>query len=133
MLLIRKQKDDEEIISQEFLKACENYIGDLKRGGKLISAQPIEEEDNVVLSKNKTWKLASLNKAKEVIGGYYHLLAKDLEEAIEIAKENPEFAYHPNSWIEIRPIKTSEERSGYAYPNSVEESLSYVEEMEMPF
>ena len=32
-----------------------------------------------------------INETKEVISGYYHILAKDLKEVIEIAKSDPGF------------------------------------------
>jgi len=136
MLLIKKQKTDEDIVSEEFLKACENYIKALKHDGRLISAQPIEEKNNMILSKDKSWKIVPVKDTKEVVGGYYHLLAKDLDDAIAIAKANPEFEYHPQSRIEIRPIKTMEDSSGFIYPTNamdVVESLSYIDEIEIPF
>jgi hypothetical protein len=45
------------------------------------------------------------SESKEVIVGYFHILAKDLEEAIEIAKANPVFEAGEAS-IEVRPIKS---------------------------
>jgi hypothetical protein len=130
LLLIRKEKDSEDVISEEFLKACENYIKELKSDGKLIAAQPIDEEDNVVLSKNKSWKIIPAN---GVVGGYYHIRVKDLEEAMQIAKANPEFDYHPDAKIEVRPIKTEERGTGFMYPSDVIENLSFMDEMEVPF
>jgi hypothetical protein len=53
-----------------------------------------------------------------VIVGYYHILAEDLEEAIAIAKKNPEFAYSTTARIEVRPIKTKEVITGYVYPKT---------------
>jgi hypothetical protein len=128
MFLIRKDKED--LVSKEFLKACENYINRLMVDGRLISAKPMEKEDNIVLSKNKTWKVVP---AKEIIGGYYHILAKDLEEAISIAKDNPEFEYHPDAKIEVRPLKGREESTSYIYPGSAVEDISYIDEIEIPF
>ena len=37
---------------------------------------------------------------KEALGGYYLVEAKDLDEAIKIAKQVP----HPNGGLEVRPI-----------------------------
>jgi hypothetical protein len=63
-----------------------------------------------------TWKDGPFNETKEVIVGYYHIVAKDFDEAIEIAKGNPEFEYTPNARIEVRPIKMKEESTGFEYP-----------------
>ena len=63
-----------------------------------------------------TWKDAPFNESKEVIVGYYHVLAKDMEEAISLAKGNPEFEYGTNARIEVRPSKMKEESTGFVYP-----------------
>ena len=51
-----------------------------------------------------------------MIVGYYHILAKDIDDAIEIAKGNPEFEYGVKARIEVRPIKVKEETTGFTYP-----------------
>jgi len=47
---------------------------------------------------------------------YFHILATNIDEAIQIAKDNPEFAYIPSATIEVRPIKTKEIETGFIYP-----------------
>ncbi len=122
MFFIRKQSNSKDTLPpeqhQEFLKACESYIGQLKKGGKLISAQPIEWIGNIISGSDGKWGDVPFNEPKEVIGGYYHILANDLDEAISIAKDNPEFQFNPNTRIEVRPIKSKEETTGYTYPVS---------------
>jgi hypothetical protein len=119
MFFIRKQHKSGETLSpeqhQKFLKSCERYIGKLQKEGKLISAQPIEWTGKIVSGGDEAWKEVSFDEPKEVIGGYYHILANDLEEAISIAKANPEFEYNAGTRIEVRPIKTRE-RTGFVYP-----------------
>ena len=122
MFFIRKQHNNKETSSsdqhQKFLKSCESYIGKLKKEGKLISAQPIEWKGKRISIANGTWKDVPFSESSEVIGGYYHILANNLEEAIEIVKANPEFDYNPNTRIEVRPIKMKEESTGYVYPKA---------------
>ena len=48
--------------------------------------------------------------------GYYHILANDLDEAIAIAKRNPEFAFIKGAHIEVRPVKMMEQSTGFEYP-----------------
>jgi hypothetical protein len=43
--------------------------------------------------------------AKEVIGGYFVIEAKDAAEAEAIAKDCPHLALSPTNWAEIRPIE----------------------------
>ena len=42
--------------------------------------------------------------AKDVIGGYFVIDAKDAAEAETIAKDCPHLALAPTNWVEIRPI-----------------------------
>ena len=122
MFLIRKQVDSKDTLSpeqhQKFLKGCEIYIGKLKQEGKLISAQPIERLGKIISGSHGAWKEVPFNESKEVLGGYYHILAKDLDEAIAIAQANPEFEFNPNTRVEVRPLKLKEESTGFIYPKS---------------
>ena len=43
--------------------------------------------------------------AKDVIGGYFVIEAKDLAEAEAIARECPHLQLSPTNWAEIRPIE----------------------------
>jgi hypothetical protein len=120
MFFIRKQGNRKETLSsdthQKFLKSCELYIDQLKKEGKLISAQPVEWSGEIISSVDREWNKIPFNESQEIIGGYYHILAKDIEEAIALAKGNPEFEFNPKTRIEIRPIKLKEETTGFVYP-----------------
>lgn len=121
MFFIRKQSNSEQTLPpdqlQQFLKACENYIGDLKQQGKLVSAKPFAWDGKIISGKANSWNETAYNERGEVIGGYYHILARDIDEAIEIAKANPEFYYNENTRIEVRPLKTMESSTGFVYPS----------------
>jgi hypothetical protein len=120
IFFIRKNSDSRETLSpdrfQQFLKGCETYIGKLKNEGKLISAQPIDRDGKIISGKAGSWIETPFNEGKEIIGGYYHILAKDLEEAISVAKANPEFEFNSDTRIEVRPIKMKEESTDFVYP-----------------
>ncbi len=121
MLLIRNEIDHDAAWSseqqQKFLKSCEGYIEKLIGDGKLKIAQPLVREGVIVSRSEGKWKERPFNENKEVQVGYYHILAKDLNEAIEIAKGNPEFEYGSTARIEVRPIKVKEESTEYIYPH----------------
>ena len=120
MLLIRNEGDTKTGFSpeqqQQFLKDCMIYIENLKKNDNLKSAQPLVREGKMISGSPGAWKDGPYNETKEIIVGYYHILAKDLDEAIAIAKGNPEFAYSKNAKIEVRPIKMMEETTSYVYP-----------------
>jgi hypothetical protein len=120
MLLIRNEIDHQVGWSarqhQQFLKACEKYISNLKKDEKLKTAQPLVREGKMISGSKRAWKESAFNESKEVIVGYYHILASDINEAIEIAKQNPEFEYSTTARVEVRPIKMKEETTGFVYP-----------------
>jgi len=122
MLLIRNEIDHQASWSPEkseqFLKKCEVYINDLKKAGKLVSAQPMVREGRMVSGRKDAWKEGPFNEAKEVIVGYYHILAEDMNDAIAIAKGNPEFEFGATARVEVRAIKMKEEKTGFAYPTA---------------
>ena len=120
MLLIHNEIDHQANWSpeqhQQFLKACEAYIGDLKKDGSLVSAQPMVRQGTMVSRVNGQWKEGPFHASKEVIVGYYHILAQDINDAVTIAQRNPEFAFSTTARIEVRPIKMKEETTGFVYP-----------------
>ncbi len=120
MLYIRNEKDAKKSLTEDrhlaFIKQCEIYIGKLKSENKLIAAQPIVREGVVLKKTDKGWIEKDIATDRETQVGYYHILANDLDEAIKIAKDNPEFEYVPSATIEVRPIKTKELETGFVYP-----------------
>jgi hypothetical protein len=121
MLLIRNEIDHQGSWSLEkhyhFLKDCEVYIEALKEEGKLISAQPLLREGRMISGSREGWKDKPFNENKEIIAGYYHIFAEDINDAIAIAKGNPEFEYGTTAKIEVRPVKMMEEGTGFEYPS----------------
>lgn len=122
MLLIRNEIDHQATWSPEqnerFLKRCEVYIGNLKKAGKLISAQPMVREGRMISGRKDAWTGGPFNEAKEVIVGYYHILADGIDDAISIAKGNPEFEFGATARVEVRPIKMKEEATSFVYPTA---------------
>ena len=122
MLLIRNQAAEKDAMASEqakaFLKACEAYIEQLNSTGRLISAQPLARQGTMLSGTRDAWQEGAYTDTTEVIVGYYHLLANDLEEAIALAKDNPEFAFSQTARVEIRPVKTKEASTGFVYPGT---------------
>ena len=122
MLLIRNRMNHQDEWSKEkldeFLKKCEVYITNLRKEEKLISAQPLIREGSIISGKSGSWKVEPFNERDEVQVGYYHILAKDMEEAITIAKGNPEFEFGSTARIEVRPVKTKETTTNFVYPKT---------------
>lgn len=101
-----------------FIKKCEVYINGLKSNNKLISAQPLIREGLILTKTAKGWTERNIESDPEVQVGYYHIYANDLEDAVRIAKNNPEFEFVDSATIEVRPVKTKESETGFVYPAS---------------
>ena len=109
MLLIRTQGDHFLEISeekqQEHLEKVKVYIDDLIKHGKVKSAQPLEMESVIISGTKGKLKDGPFNESKEVIAGYYLLVAENMQEAIDIAKKNPIFESATSARIEVRPVR----------------------------
>jgi hypothetical protein len=120
MLLIRNEKESKTDFSPElhleFVKACEVYIEAMIKNGNLIGAQPLVREGKMISGTPGAFNEGPYTETNEIIVGYYHILANDMDEAVELAKGNPEFAYTQTARIEVRPIKMKEETTSFVYP-----------------
>lgn len=121
MLYIRNAGDAKLVLSEqkhlEFIRKCEIYIERLKAEDNLIAAQPLLREGCLVFRDGDEWKNTNIDSSKNVQVGYYHIKARDLEEAVSMAKENPEFEYVPSASIEVRPVKMKEVKTNFVYPS----------------
>jgi hypothetical protein len=101
---------------REFVRRCETYIDGLRRDGRLQAAQPLLRNGAVLSRNNGDWNIALLNTNEEIQVGYYHVRVENLDEAIEIAKGNPEFEFSTTARNEVRLLKAEEDSTGFVYP-----------------
>ena len=107
MLLIRNEGNPIANFSpeqqQEHVQKVGGFIKRMVGEGKMKAAQPLEMEGSILSFANGNFIDGPFNETKEVISGYYHIVAMDLAEATAIAKQDPRF--EDGNWrIEIRPI-----------------------------
>jgi hypothetical protein len=116
MLLIRTEGDHLLELSpaeqQKHIEQVMVYMGDLMKSGKLKSAQPLEQEGILISGTKGKLKDGPFNETKEVIAGYFLLEANDLDEAVQIARNNPVFESARNARIEVRPVKVMQGING---------------------
>ncbi len=79
------------------------YIENLMKEGKLKNAHPIDKGSRIITDSNGTLKDGPFNESKELIAGYFHIIAADIDEAVSIAKANPIFQDIPSK-IEVHPM-----------------------------
>ena len=88
---------------QKHLEHGTAYIGKLLKEGKLKNANPIDKGSRIVTESKGVLKDGPFNETKEVVAGFFHIAAKDINEAIDIAKANPIFKDIPTK-IEVHPL-----------------------------
>lgn len=98
-----KTKSPDEL--QKHFQKIFAYIDNLKQQGKLLGSNPLEMEGKMISGKKGAMKDGPFNESKEVIGGFFHIKARDLDEAVEIAMANPIFEEGYGK-IEVRPVKS---------------------------
>ncbi len=109
MIFIKTKGDHLEGLSPEQQQAhvqkIGQYIGNLMNNGQLKGAEPLELSGAIIHGNKGHFKDGPFNESKEVIVGYFHIMAENLEAAVEIAKANPMFETAEGT-IEVRPIKS---------------------------
>jgi hypothetical protein len=105
-LLIRGR--DRSLSHEQGQKNLEKWLAwfkDLAAKGQLKDyGHPLEAAGKVVKGKDKVVNDGPYAEAKDVIGGYSIIVAKDLDEATEIAKGCP--ILEGGGSVEVRPIET---------------------------
>lgn len=111
------QKDWPKERHVEFVKKCEVYIGELQKAGKLIAAQPLRKQGLTLSKSGDAWAMQPLSAQGEMQVGYYHIRAENIDDAVAIAKRNPEFDYSATARVEVRPITQEEAITSFVYPS----------------
>ncbi|NND08677.1 MAG: hypothetical protein HKN87_20070 [Saprospiraceae bacterium] len=115
MLFIRNEGNPVSELSpeeqQNHVQKVGSFIKQMISAGKMKAAQPLKMEGAIVSFENGAFMDGPFNETKEVISGYYHILAESFAEAVEIAKSDPRF--EDGKWrIEVRPVMKVEGING---------------------
>lgn len=88
---------------EEHIKKIGGYIQDLVTQGKMKNAQPLIPNGLILSNLDGDFINQAINEKEEMIVGYYHIQAENMNEAIKIAKSDPRF--DDGKWrIEIREV-----------------------------
>lgn len=100
-----------DLSPEQLQKHIENgsaYIGNLIKEGILKNANPVDKGSRLITGSNGVLKDGPFNESKEVVAGYFHIVAKNMDEAVKIAKANPIFNDIPTK-IEVHPMMAVKE------------------------
>ena len=116
LLFIRTQGDHEAELSpeqaQQHVQKMMNWMGNMMKEGKVKGGNALEFKGKIISGSKGTLKDGPFNETKEIIGGYIHFLAKDLDEAVAIAKTIPILEDGKGARIEVRPLRMMDGNNG---------------------
>lgn len=87
---------------QEIMGRTNAWFEKLARDGIYKAAQPLEEEGRTVSFQGGAISDGPFTESKESVGGYLLVEADSLEEAVEIARQNPMVPY--GLTVEVRTV-----------------------------
>jgi hypothetical protein len=102
-LVISRGQWDKDVSREEIQNAIDQFylwLGRLVDEGKMKTGHRLASTGKTVSRKNVTD--GPFGETKEVIGGYWFIVARSLEEAVQIAAGNP--CLNCGLFYEIRPI-----------------------------
>ena len=88
------------------MQAWAAWMGDMAKKGIMVGADPLQPTGKVISGTTKTVTDGPFVEAKEMVGGYVIVNAKDIDDAVEISKGCPIFA--ENGMVEVRPLQKME-------------------------
>lgn len=106
MLIFRggdSSPDSPEQMQQQMQKWLAWFEGLTKSGAYKGQGAPLEPGGKVVSGARKAVSDGPYAEAKDVVGGYAIVEAKDLEGAVEIARGCP--TYEKHGVVEVRPVR----------------------------
>jgi len=101
---IHNAEDTEEV--KAYIELWNTWMGGLGQKGILAGGEALQTIGKLVTGKNKVVTDGPFNEAKEMVGGYLIVNAKDINEAVDISMGCPIFK--ENGKVEVRPIQNRE-------------------------
>jgi len=78
------------------------WIEKLNKQGKYVSGEPLLPGGKLVAGRNKKVTDGPYAEGKEIVGGFFIINAKDINEAVEISKDCPDFEYDGS--VQVRQV-----------------------------
>lgn len=78
------------------------WIDNLNKAGKYIAGEPLLPGGKLITGKNKTVTDGPYTEGKEVVGGFFLITAENLNEAVKICDDYPD--YNAGGSIQVRQV-----------------------------
>jgi hypothetical protein len=93
-------------VPAEHMQKWQQWMQSLAQKGIMIGGEPLQPSGKQVSGSKKVITDGPFVEAKELVGGYLIVNAKDINEAVEISKSCPIFEL--DGKLEVRPIQKME-------------------------
>jgi hypothetical protein len=94
-------RSPEEI--QKHMQRWGAWMGELTKSGHFKAGEPLAREGRQLVGKDRRLVDGPFAEAKDIVGGYLIVQAKDINEATELARGCPIFDH--DGIVEIRPVQ----------------------------
>ena len=88
---------------QQQMQKWGDWIQQLSKTGNFKAGEPLEAEGKVIKGRKKVVTDGPYAEAKDLVGGYLLISAKNLDEAVELSRGCPIFDSEGS--VEVRPIR----------------------------
>ena len=78
------------------------WIDKLKKTDQYVSGEPLSPGGKLISGKNKNVTDGPYTEGKEVVGGFFIITAADINEAVEISKDCPD--YEAGGSVQVRQV-----------------------------
>jgi hypothetical protein len=82
------------------------WIEKLRKEGRYESGEPLEPRGKFVSGPNKIVTDGPFAESKELVGGFFIIKAKDIDEAVALTEDYPDFIF--NGKVQVRPLQKME-------------------------
>jgi hypothetical protein len=79
------------------------WVDKLKKEGRYVGGEPLEPTGKFISGKNKVMTDGPFAESKELVGGYFIVHAKDIDEAVKLCDDYPDFVF--DGKIQVRPVR----------------------------
>lgn len=90
------------------MEVWQKWMGDLAQKGQLLGGERLFDEGKIVRDRGEIITDGPFAEASEMVGGYVIVVAKDMNEALEISKSCPIFDYK-GAFVEVREMMNPEQ------------------------
>ena len=78
------------------------WVEKLKAEGRYVSGEPLEPSGKFVSGKNQVVTDGPFAESKELVGGFFIVNAKDINDAVALTKDYPDFIF--DGKVQVRPV-----------------------------